>query len=119
MWMIKKRIKVVKTLSKPWTVKDMQIFFGFANFYKRFIKIFGKIAVSLSSMLKLISEPSNNYFSSTKTNKQIYNKEVKTANSAVSNGSVYGHNKNPSKTGKLKDLAKSKTSNLVKRKKSN
>ena len=50
--MEEERIKVVKTWPKPQSVRDIQVFIGFANFYRRFIKGFSKIVASLTSMLK-------------------------------------------------------------------
>ena len=49
------KIKVVKNWPKPKFVRDIQVFFGFANFYQRFIQGFNKIARSLISMLKTSS----------------------------------------------------------------
>ena len=34
------------------TIRDIQVFLGFANFYRQFIQGFSKIAASLTSMLK-------------------------------------------------------------------
>ena len=46
------RIEVVKEWPEPKSVQDIQVFLGFANFYRRFIQGFSKIAVPLTSMLK-------------------------------------------------------------------
>ena len=46
------RIEVVKKWPEPKSVRDIQVFLGFANFYRRFIQGFSKIAASLTSMLK-------------------------------------------------------------------
>ena len=46
------RIKAVKNWPKPMSVRDIQVFIGFDNFYWRFIRGFSRIAVSLTSMLK-------------------------------------------------------------------
>ena len=43
---------VVKALLKPKSVKDIQVFFEFANLYHRFIQSFSKIAALLTSMSK-------------------------------------------------------------------
>ena len=48
------RIEVVKEWPEPKSVRDIQVFLGFANFYRRFIKGFSKIAAPLMSMLKTI-----------------------------------------------------------------
>ena len=52
-----KRIKVVKDWPEPKSVRDIQVFLGFANFYRRFIQGFSKIAAPLTSMLKTTNEP--------------------------------------------------------------
>ena len=46
------QIKVVRKWPEPKSVWDIQVFLGFANFYRRFIKGFSKIAAPLTSMLK-------------------------------------------------------------------
>lgn len=81
------RIEVVKTWLQPKFVKDIQVFIGFANFYECFIKSFGKITASLTSILR-----------STSTAPKLANKEIalggNTENS--SNGNI--KYKNVSKT---------------------
>ena len=47
-----KKIEVVKEWPEPKSVRDIQVFLGFANFYRRFIQGFSKIAAPLTSMLK-------------------------------------------------------------------
>ena len=39
-----KRIEAVKNWPEPKSVRDIQVFLGFANFYQRFIRSFSKIA---------------------------------------------------------------------------
>ena len=46
------RIKAVKNWPEPKSVRDIQVFIGFANFYQRFIQGFNRIAASLTSVLK-------------------------------------------------------------------
>ena len=46
------RIKEVRNWPEPKSVRDIQVFIGFANFYRRFIRGFSKIAAPLTSMLK-------------------------------------------------------------------
>ena len=50
--MEEERIDTVKAWPKPKSVRDIQVFIGFANFYRRFIQGFSKIAASLISTLK-------------------------------------------------------------------
>ena len=46
------RIEVVRKWLKPKSVRDIQVFLGFANFYRQFLQGFSKIAASLTSILK-------------------------------------------------------------------
>ena len=52
------RIEAVKSWPEPKSVRDIQVFIGFANFYRRFIQGFSKIAAPLTSMLKTSSTAS-------------------------------------------------------------
>ena len=47
-----KKIKAVKNWPEPKSVWDVQAFIDFANFYRRFIRGFNRIAILLTSMLK-------------------------------------------------------------------
>ena len=47
-----KRIEAVKRWPEPQSVQDIQVFLGFANFYRWFIQGFSKIVAPLISMLK-------------------------------------------------------------------
>ena len=46
------RIESVRACPEPQSICDIQVFLGFANFYRRFIKRFSRIAAPLTSMLK-------------------------------------------------------------------
>lgn len=46
------RISSVQDWPRPQCVRDVQVFIGFANFYRRFIRAFSKIARPLTAMLK-------------------------------------------------------------------
>ena len=50
--MEEERINAVKKWPEPQSVRDIQVFIGFANFYRRFIKGFSRIAAPLTAMLK-------------------------------------------------------------------
>ena len=50
--MEEERINAVKKWPEPQSVRDIQVFIGFANFYRRFIKGFSRIAALLTAMLK-------------------------------------------------------------------
>ena len=47
-----KRIKAVKQCPKSHSIRDIQVFLRFANFYRRFIQGFSQIAAPLTSILK-------------------------------------------------------------------
>ena len=51
------KIEVVRKWPEPKSVRDIQVFLGFANFYWRFIQGFSRIAALLTSMLKTTNEP--------------------------------------------------------------
>ena len=51
--MEEKRIDAVKKWTEPKSVHDIQVFLGFANFYRCFIQGFNRIAVLFTSMLKM------------------------------------------------------------------
>lgn len=50
------RIESVRDWPEPTSVREIQVFIGFANFYRRFIKGFSRIAAPLTSLVK---DPSN------------------------------------------------------------
>ena len=55
--MEEERIDAVKALPEPKSIRDIQVFIRFANFYRRFIQGFSKIAAPLTSMLKTSPQP--------------------------------------------------------------
>ena len=44
----------MKNWPEPMSVRDIQVFISFVNFYRRFIRGFSRIAAPLTSMLKTI-----------------------------------------------------------------
>ena len=46
------RIESIKNWPEPQSIREIQVFIGFANFYRRFIRNFSAIAGPLTSMLK-------------------------------------------------------------------
>lgn len=50
------RIESVQNWPEPTSVREIQVFIGFANFYRRFIKEFSRIAAPLTTLVK---DPSN------------------------------------------------------------
>ena len=57
--MEEERIDAMKNWPEPKSVCDIQVFLGFANFYRRFIQSFSRIAVPLTSMLKMSPTPTS------------------------------------------------------------
>ena len=53
------RINAVKAWPEPKSIRDIQVFIGFANFFRRFIQGFSKIAALLTSMLKTSPQPAD------------------------------------------------------------
>lgn len=56
----KERIKGIKSWLEPISVKDIQVFLGFANFYKSFIRNSNRVAPLLTSMLWVIDKTAKN-----------------------------------------------------------
>jgi len=50
--MNEKKVESMKSWKAPTLVKDIQIFIGFANFYRRFIKNFSAICTPITNQLK-------------------------------------------------------------------
>ena len=50
--MEEEKIEAVKAWPEPKSIRDIQVFLRFANFYQHFIQGFSKITSSLTSMLK-------------------------------------------------------------------
>lgn len=50
--MEEERMEAIKTWLEPKSIRNIQVFLGFANFYHRFSKGFSKIAAPLTSMPK-------------------------------------------------------------------
>ena len=57
--MEEERINAIKVWFKPKLVRDIQVFIRFANFYRRFIQDFSKIAALFTSMLKTSPQPAS------------------------------------------------------------
>ncbi len=54
--MEEERIEGIKTWPKLQSVRNIQILLSFANFYKRFIRNFNKIAILLTSILRTTND---------------------------------------------------------------
>ena len=51
-----KRIKAIREWPESKSVRDIQVFLDFTNFYRRFIRNFSRIAALLISMLRITNE---------------------------------------------------------------
>ena len=63
--MEEERIEALKKWPKPKSVRNIQVFLGFANFYRRFIKNFSRIAAPLILMLQTTNKSTGNELQST------------------------------------------------------
>ena len=50
--MSEEAVKEIKEWKAPKNVKEVQSFLGFANFYRRFIKLYSKICAPLTDLTK-------------------------------------------------------------------
>ena len=57
--MEEEKINAIKNWPEPKSVRDIQVFLGFANFYCRFIQGFSRIAAPLTSMLRMSLIPTS------------------------------------------------------------
>ncbi len=63
--MEEERIKAVEDWPESQSVRDVEEFLGFANFYRKFIRNFSRIAAPLTSMLRIINESTGDETQST------------------------------------------------------
>ncbi len=54
------RIEAEKDWLEPQSVRDIQVFLDFANFYRRFIRNFSRFAAPLTSMLQTTDKSTGN-----------------------------------------------------------
>ncbi len=106
-----KKIEAVKDWSEPQAVRDIQLFLGFANFYKRFIRNFSRIAALFISMLRTTNESTGDETQST----QAENQDIPSPVGGAGGG---GFGRSFEKLSTAIKSAKSKKSNLTKPKKS-
>ena len=108
------KIKVVRKWLKPKSIRNIQVFFGFANFYRRFIQAFSRIAALLTSMLKTTNEPAASKNNGSKSVSSRNNNSRPASRRNDGNGKIDGFGGNgveyAKKSGKSKSqkLAKSK-----------
>ncbi len=109
------KIEAVRDWPELQSVRDIQVFLGFANFYRRFIRNFSRIAVPLTSMLRTTNESTGDETQST----QAENHDAPGAAGGAGGGGGGGSFENLStavKSAKFKKpkLTKSKKSDLAK-----
>lgn len=90
------------------SVKDFQVFLGFANLYRRFIKNFNRITASLTSMLRTMIIATEADSLSTKAKDDKYKKEERDGSRAGRVDRVGSGNKILSTNAKSKNSPKSK-----------
>ncbi len=106
--MKEEKIKAVRDWPEPQSVRDIQVFWGFANFYRRFIRNFSRIAAPLTLMLRTTNKSTSNETQSTRATE---NEENQDAAAGVGGAGSGGSIKNLSTVIKL---AKSKKPNFAK-----
>ena len=109
--MEEKKIETIKDWPELLSVRDIQVFLNFANFYRRFIKNFSKIAVLLTLMLRTTNKPTGNKLQSTYTKNQ-------NALGIAGRADMGKMGRNIKNLSTIANLAKSKKSKLTKPKKS-
>ncbi len=87
--MEEKKIEAVRDWPEPQSVRDIQVFLGFANFYRRFIRNFSRIAAPLTSILRTTNESTREKTQSTQAIENEENQDVAAGiGSAGSGGSI-------------------------------
>ncbi len=111
--MEEEKIEAIRDWPEPQSVRAIQVFLGFANFYRRFIRNFSRIAAPLTSMLRTTNESIGDKTQST----QAENQDVPSATGRTGGDGVGGSFENrttAAKLGKSKKLTKSKRTDLPK-----
>ncbi len=106
--MEEERIEAVKAWEQSKSVREIQVFIGFANFYRRFIKGFSKIAALLTSMLKTTTASSKGLLEATGKVREETGNEVGDGDKAKIGGVKLPGGKNSKNSTKVKNSAKSK-----------
>ncbi len=102
------KIEAIRDWPEPQSVRNIQVFLGFANFYRKFIRNFCRIAAPLTSMLQTTNESTRDENQSTQATE---NERNQGALSGIDSGSVDRDIKNLSSVVKS---AKSKKPNFAK-----
>ena len=78
-FMNSRRMKIIQTWFKSRTLRELQIFLKFTNFYKRFVRFYVKIIRALTKLLKKNKqEKQNESFIFEKTARQAFRRLIKT-----------------------------------------
>ena len=124
------RIKVIKDWLKPKSVRNIQVFLGFASFYWRFIQNFNRIVALLFLILKTTGLPDKPAPSKNNSNKSVFYKNDNSkpafgkndGDSEIDGFGISGngikHAKKLEKLSKLRKLSKSRKSKSKKMSKS-
>ncbi len=113
--MEEERIEAVRAWAKSKSIRDIQVFLGFANFYRRFIKGFSKIAAPFTSMLRTTAaSPKGPKETTGKFRKEATRKTREETGSKVEGGGIEIGGVKLVKGKKSKNSAKTKTLKFVK-----
>ena len=96
------QIKAMKNWPEPTSVRDIQVFIGFANFYRRFIQGFSKIATLLISIFKI-----------TRSSHDLASKVFRANSNKVIRGDGGRANKTGKNSSKFKKSKNKKFGNLI------
>ncbi len=105
------KIEAVRDWPETQSVRDIEVFLGFANFYKGFIRNFNRIVTPLTLMLRTINKSTGDETQST----QAENQDAPNTADRDGDGGVGGSFENlltAAKLAKSKKLTKSKRSDL-------
>ncbi len=106
--MEEERIEAVKAWAEPKSVRNIKLFLGFANIYRRFIKGFSKIAGPLTFMLKMMAASPEAPQEATWKVREETGNEVGDGETAKIGGVKLPGGKNSKNLTNVKNFAKSK-----------
>ncbi len=102
------RIEAVKAWAEPKSVRDIQVFLGFTNFYRRFIKDFSKITAPFISVVKTTTASPESPPEVTGKVREATGNQVGDRDRAKIGGVKLLRGKNSKNSTKVKNLANSK-----------
>lgn len=104
--MKEKKIEIIKTSTEPKSVKNIQVFLSFANFYQHFIQSINRITVSFTSILRRISSEAAT-LKALKASSEIFSRSIKIGRLKIENS------KNLTKFKKSAKVKKSKFTKAI------